>query len=267
MNPNELIFPKAKRFEPSKIKRPVLIEEKIDGHRYMIKKGHAYGRNLNKDGVRENRWDKMPDSVKALATDIFIDGELVWPGHESTDVPTGIKNNEPEMDFVGFRLPVWDGLVMPDEHHDIIGQYGIRSPKLFDTGYEDVEDLNVDALKTFAGIKHYEGWVLKERCLEHKWWKLKLEWAYDLVILDYVISTSGRHKGKLKSMTCGLADGTVKANVSGMSDTERYAFNPAKDIGRVIEVKANGIASQGKLRHPRFIRFRPDKSREECTTL
>ena len=37
-------------------------------------------------------------------------------------------------------------------------------------------------------------------------------------------------------------------------------------IGSVIEVKANEIFKDtGKLRHPRFLRFRPDKSAFECT--
>ena len=39
-----------------------------------------------------------------------------------------------------------------------------------------------------------------------------------------------------------------------------------KDIGKVIEVKCNEIFKDtGKLRHPRFLRFREDKSPTECT--
>ena len=53
-------FPKAKTFKQSSIILPCLIEEKIDGHRMMLWKNHAYGRRVNNLGYWINKWDKLP---------------------------------------------------------------------------------------------------------------------------------------------------------------------------------------------------------------
>lgn len=63
-------------------------------------------------------------------------------------------------------------------------------------------------------------------------------------------------------------DIVVVGECGGITDEEReYISNHQADtIGKVIEVKANELFKDtGKLRHPRFLRFREDKNIEECT--
>lgn len=60
----------------------------------------------------------------------------------------------------------------------------------------------------------------------------------------------------------------VVGECSGFDDDERAWFTEHREelIGQVIEVKANEIFKDtGKLRHPRYLRLRPDKSPSECT--
>lgn len=54
----------------------------------------------------------------------------------------------------------------------------------------------------------------------------------------------------------------------GMTDEERemYTADPQKYIGKVFEIKANGIMTDsGRLRHPRILRQRNDKNPDQCT--
>jgi len=57
------------------------------------------------------------------------------------------------------------------------------------------------------------------------------------------------------------------ASVGGMTEVERkwMSDNREKLRGMVCEVEANGVASQGRLHHPRFIRWREDKNAHDCT--
>jgi ATP-dependent DNA ligase len=44
----------------------------------------------------------------------------------------------------------------------------------------------------------------------------------------------------------------------------RSWFTVTRPIGKVMELKANGLTAKGRLRHPRFLRMRPDKNPEDC---
>jgi len=66
---------------------------------------------------------------------------------------------------------------------------------------------------------------------------------------------------------CGL-DLVEVGDCSGYNEEQRYKFTKNKEdyIGKVIEVKANELFKDtGKLRHPRFLRERPDKNADQCT--
>jgi len=60
-NGDWLEFPKAKKYNPEKIGEWILIEEKLDGERLALWKGHAYGRHISSVTFRrENKWESMP---------------------------------------------------------------------------------------------------------------------------------------------------------------------------------------------------------------
>jgi ATP-dependent DNA ligase len=245
---------------------PVWIEEKLDGWRMMLWKGNAYGRNLDVVGQRKNWWNNLPDHIKSLAKDFPIDGELIWPGHEATDVPTAMKAVNPELRFIGFRLANIE--LPPHEHTLRIQPLGITVPKLLALSYLDNRTVKDMDLKRMAIANSWEGFILKEKYTVPTWWKFKVEDSYDLVIMDITWPTAGKYKTKgwIKSLKCGShvkGELVEIANVSGMKEDVRSKISE-KDIGRVIEVKANLFASKGKLKHPRFIRWRDDKNAKDC---
>lgn len=116
----------------------------------------------------------------------------------------------------------------------------------------------------------YEGAVLKDGNVLN-WRRLKPECTVDLVVLGSK-EGNGKHFGKVGSLRCGFWNGVgfdEVAYVGGMTDDDRdfITANLTKLIVEhaVVEVKYQEVASGGRLRHPRFVRFRDDKSWQECT--
>lgn len=113
-----------------------------------------------------------------------------------------------------------------------------------------------------------EGLVFKDGNLLN-WAKYKPVLTTDLVIHGYKDGKNG-YIGLVGAMICGLADGTVVANVSsGLTLKEREELTDKMDerLGTVCEVAYQYVGTGGRLRHPRFVRFRDDKSPEECTEI
>jgi hypothetical protein len=114
----------------------------------------------------------------------------------------------------------------------------------------------------FAG---YEGLVLRQG---DKWLKVKPEETHDVLVTGAIEGT-GKHAGRLGALM------TAKGKVgTGFSDTERQDlwlwFQTGHDgecerplEGVTIEVSCMHFTKDGKFRHPRFVRMRPDKLAEE----
>lgn len=148
-----------------------------------------------------------------------------------------------------------------------------------------------------------EGLILKipTASYGYGWTKMKKESTYDVVITGFDWG-----EGKFKCMIGAVRFGiyingqlTEIGKCSGMSDgnvgwcsdigipqpnrTGSYIMaltndqpegsrawftnNRDKLIGRVIEVKGNGLTKHGAIRHPQFIRLRDDKNAEQCGPL
>jgi|TARA_R100000501_G_C2620642_1_gene113881 hypothetical protein len=255
---------KPKKLKPGKLERPCIIEEKIDGWRMVIWEGNAYGRSPDNLGRWINKWEKLPDFIQSLASSTPVDGEVYWPGKDSAAVATGLKERSPELEFIGFRIA--NKKLYPLDHLKEVNRLGIKIPEMFYPDY--VEHPDIERLMEVAKDDGIEGWVLKEKFMTEVWWKLKVTETYDVIVTGLKWPLSGKNKinGWIKSLVCSAyRDGILVevANVSGMTDEVRASISE-KDIGRVIEVEANLLASKGKLKHPRFIRWRDDKNEKEC---
>ena len=79
-----------------------------------------------------------------------------------------------------------------------------------------------------------------------------------------------KSKGK-KKFDIIVMNGMIIVKVGeceGITEEDRAYMTKHKDdlLGSVIEVKGNGIFNDtGRIRHPRFVRYREDKRAEECT--
>ena len=87
--------------------------------------------------------------------------------------------------------------------------------------------------------------------------KIKAEETLDLYVTGWEPGT-GKYEGMIGALIVNHKG--VPVNVgSGLSDTLRQE-DPAEIVGRMIEVEYHEVTPDGSLRHPRFKRFRDDKS-------
>jgi len=73
----------------------------------------------------------------------------------------------------------------------------------------------------------------------------------------------------VSAMYCGLYVNGVLTNVTKTSGFDfewrrKFSQEPDKYIGRVVELGGNEIFKTGAIRHSSFLRFRDDRSPEEC---
>jgi len=130
-------------------------------------------------------------------------------------------------------------------------------------GQEVVDDRSIEYAKKFSSS---EGWVFKQREYEG-WFKLKETKTVDAIVVGCVPG-KGKYAGMVGSLVCSVFQGDQLveiANVSGMTDEQRHEMIYNCPCDKVIEIKYQRVESRGRLRHPSFIRFRPDKPARECT--
>jgi len=93
----------------------------------------------------------------------------------------------------------------------------------------------------------FEGLVLRQ---ENTWLKVKPVETYDVPVLA-VIPGKGKYAGKMGALLTPLGKvGTGFAN---------YERETKIKLGTIIEVSCMQLTPDGLFRHPRFVRWRPDK--------
>jgi len=207
---------------------------------------------------------------RSMCYNEMLDCELVPTVDEATGVRGGaeevkhrIANRKP-LDLIAFAtssLPASASVARVDE--ELARIRGVMRPE-----YITLEDGDNVAQRITQWVtdRDAEGVVLK-RGNFLDWRKWKRVQTIDLIVTD-TTEGDGRFIGLIGSLVCSLViDGkpVVIANVSGMDDRTRIMASDEAPIGRVCEVRYDRVGTQGKLRHPRFVRWRPDKSPAECS--
>lgn len=279
-NFTQLLRPKDYRGKPVEF-----IQPKYDGIRLLVRKfagGHidAWTRN----GLT-NHWHDLRACAttwrKALAglpEDTALDCELHAVIGQATDVITLIKSSSSELLLTPFAMPWYVGFDWRSkpliEVMDGLTELGFTPPPTLPVynipGCFDgvIYDQGVEYLQTKARREGLEGYILKGGHYTD-WYKVKPVRSVDCFVTDVSLSESDSFAGGLKAIKVSVRDvsgGAVEiASVgTGFEAEYRMSVKPNELIGRVCEVSYDSVASKGKLKFPRFMRWREDKAAGEC---
>lgn len=229
-----------------------------------------------------------------------VECELLWPSRRAAEVPTALKSCPKELVVKAFGIPYSGGSLVPTlrAQREILEDLDFPRPRLFCHG---AETFSPASLSDWANRWGIEGWMIKALDLPYGegWYKSKREVHVDVIVLDSkdanvgvsgqfiqadgtpmvgalivgVVCTLDDHSGHA-CWSLDLEDGRGPvqireiAAVSGMTlaDREWMTAHRGELCGRVCEVEAQaaGGIKDGRLRHPRFTRWREDKPAREC---
>lgn len=207
-------------------------------------------------------WKQMVKKLPALSS---VDAEIYVKDRPPSDVVTELTNRSGKLSLSAFAVPWWKGDDFADRTlfapaklcHDM----GIP----FTPTWKWEEKMTTEYLNQLALTQGVEGHVVKDANYIG-WYKVKPTRTVDCWI-EEIKDGNGKYIGLVGAFIVYAYDPDGMpirlASVSGMSDEVRW-MDEADLIGRVCEVEYQDVGSNGGLIHPRFIRFRDDKGKEEC---
>jgi hypothetical protein len=267
-------------------------QQKLDGFRVTayIDKDHNiewYGKDHRPHLEFLKRFPRLKETqlykaCQKILGNSSIDAEIIVPGMAAADVATALRNPKIPIKIIVFAIPMYSGVMGYYTTLSIISEiasnFNLQFAEWLDyaqivimakiTPNDSVEVIKKKLL-VISTKKGYEGWVLKDTQYSG-WYKVKKVQMIDCIITG-VQEGEGKFKGLIGSLEVSVYKGkelVPVASVSGMPDTERKEltkkFRTYNLLGKVVEVKYQEVASQNRLRHPRYSRMRSDKPAKEC---
>ncbi len=228
----------------------------------------------------------------------LIDGELLHPsgnfnvlrsimGSGTAERAIGIQKEQGKMYFVAFDLIRYMGKDLTNEPFNTRRIYlekvvnRLREYTDYVQIAEQFHPDNYDIKEVFNQIvkNSGEGMVRKRLAGKYKLcpgtrtspdvMKLKKVLTFDGIVTGYEMGKGKYNKDKVGKLVFsqykegelverGSFDGFTKATIDDMT------ANIDKYLGRVVEVRCNDVTPTGKLRHPKFSRWRDDKPKNQC---
>jgi len=248
--------------------------------RFIQEKKDGYGISIDEKGVWTrkkdvNVRDKLPHHLKRVLRHLMpgsdVLAELHADGVQATSIPTLLNDGSPRLKITAFAdlsLKEWPYNLVLNQ----LERQGFLIPQTSVVCNPDelmiYDEADCDSLIAEAVERKIEGWILKEAHLRG-WYKLKPVKTVDAVVTGVTVSDSITHYGGMKAIQVSLffPELVEIASVgSGFTADYRHTVDQDSLIGRVAEIKYDSIAANGKLKFPRFVRWRDnEKAANECT--
>jgi len=272
-----------------------IAEKKLDGTRLKMEINHEGNRfttrriseKTGKYMDRTNNFPHLRDLELPELEGTIIDGEGFAPSHSFNDTAS-IIGSGPEKSWERQKekgkLEYWvfdiiklkgkDLTKIPYRDRHIVL---VNVVKEIRKKYPDVP-IFISGWTTINKVKYYhdivaedgEGIMLKNLNStyydRHGMYKVKRFERFTMIITGFK-DGDGKYKGAVGSIGVGFYGEEQLTYASGLSDEQRWgiAKNKEKYLGRVVEIECERLTITGSLRHPRFVGFRVDKSKEDCT--
>ena len=263
-------------------------EPKLDGSRYMLyldEDGavHLYSR---RDFPRIDKALNLPHVAKRYAglEGTVLDGEVLANDAEKLGDTTGIMNSLPakavarqetegKLVYHVFDCLFWKGNDIRQKplcFRRAAAQMAIdlmENPHVVLVPQTDDKDGLFRRIVGAGG----EGTVLKNLNSPYgvNWVKNKRVADFSVVISGYKPG-QGKYAGSLGAVAVSVEKDGKLVEVgfaSGRTDAERDDIwkNRETYLGRVVDISAQEVTKDGRLRHPRWLRFRDDVNADTCT--
>lgn len=184
--------------------------------------------------------------IDAIAPGDWLDMELFVPGGGREQVKTHLVQGL-ELDIAIFGCSYVASCANGRGVMDALQRRGLPAAQWYDRAYD--KDLTVPA--------NCDGIVYKDS-MYGPWARKKNKQTADLLVTG-IVPGCGKYFGQCGALRCSDASGNEVARVSGMDDSTREQIT-SNDIGRIVEVAYERVASKGRLQHTRFVDWRDDKT-------
>lgn len=242
-------------------------EQKMDGFRCTIHKRSSDDIVAVGQDEQIDLWPKLrmsisvSEQIEEVPDDSIIDCEI-FGNVPASSVPTLLNDGTAEI--CPFALPRFRGedyrMHGPSWINNLIRHWFHHAPDWMEVpGSFDEEHL-----LHLARERKWEGWVLKNGSYS-EWYKLKPVKTIDVVVYDWKLG-NGKYATKLGAILVGVyRDGVLVPLGSAGSGFEDHDREDCNVVGRVAELEYDSVAAKGKLRFPRFLRWRTDKLPHQCS--
>jgi len=273
-------FPKFKDYINQKVH---WLQPKLDGYLAKIYKNRKglppiiFTKNDKDITTKVMAIKHIAKPLNTLPPHSQLFGELHCPGIAATSITTMLNNADQRLNLTVFAAPMIHSRDLSGINLHIVmamlQKYGFKVPKTIDLGNIILSEEYKKELLQKAIDEKFEGWALKQKHMSG-WFKLKPVRTVDAFVIETYKSDSDRYKDGLKCIRIGVwkKDGSLldlgtAGNGFKLEFRMQFMTQEKRDtlLNRVCEIAYDSVAAKGKLRFPRFIRWRDDKNKIDCT--